>query len=185
MRQQTGFAFGQNVPIGEIAPTPQQMRLVNAVMATVSIPLGSGPRSPTVSGGVTNTADQGATYQASLSGIADQTRTLNYGLSVSRETQNGATNFSANVQKSLPVITVGANYSNGTNFWQAGANARGAAVAHAGGVTFGQYLGMVPHQRQRQCQPHRRRRASNDMRDAWRTRTSQPTKPAAIGSVSP
>jgi outer membrane usher protein len=141
VRQQTGFLSAQNVPVGETPLTPQQTSLVNAVMATVSIPLGSGPRSATVSAGVTNSTDQGTSYQASVSGIADSAQTLSYGLSASGDPQNGSRIYSGSLQKSLPDITVSANYSNGSGFWQAGANARGAAVAHAGGITLGPYLG--------------------------------------------
>jgi outer membrane usher protein len=142
VRQQTGFIFGSNVPmVGQPIETPQQTHLTNAVMLTVSIPLGSGPRSATVSGGVTNSTDQGTSYQASVSGVADRAQTFSYGLSATGETQNGNKSFSGNVQKSLPAVTVGANYSNGSGFWQGGANARGAVVAHAGGITFGRFLG--------------------------------------------
>jgi outer membrane usher protein len=141
VRQQIGTLFGQNLPNGETELTPQQTRLTNAVMAMVSIPLGSGPRTATVSGGVTNSTDQGTTYQASVSGVADTAQTLAYGLSASGDAQSDTKTFSGNLQKSLPIMTVGANYSNGTDFWQAGANARGAIVAHAGGLTLGRYLG--------------------------------------------
>jgi outer membrane usher protein len=142
VRQQTGFLSGPNVPINEdLPPNTQQTRLTNAVMAMVSIPLGSGPRTAQVSAGVTNSTDQGTTYQASVSGMADTAQTLSYGLSASGDAQSGSSIFSGNLQKSLPIVTVGANYSNGNGFWQAGANARGAAVAHAGGVTLGRYLG--------------------------------------------
>jgi len=142
VRQQTGTLFAQNVPPGEEGTlTPAQRRLTNAVMFMVSIPLGSGPRSASLSGGVTNSTDQGTSMQASLSGIADRAQTLSYGLTASGEPNTGTKSFSGNVQKSFPAIAVGANYSNGTGFSQAGVNARGAAVAHAGGVTLGRFLG--------------------------------------------
>ncbi|RQH04767.1 fimbrial biogenesis outer membrane usher protein [Paraburkholderia dinghuensis] len=142
VRQQTGTLFGQSVPPGQEATlTPEQTRLTNAVMFMVSIPLGSGPRSASVSAGVTNSTDQGTSYQASVSGTADKAQTLSYGLSATGDPSNDAKTFSGNVQKSFSTISVGANYSNGTGFSQAGANARGAVVAHEGGVTFGRFLG--------------------------------------------
>ncbi|MEY8174907.1 fimbria/pilus outer membrane usher protein [Burkholderia multivorans] len=116
-------------------------RTSNVLMLTVSIPLGAGPRTASLSGSVTHDHDQGTSYQTSVSGIADTAQTLSYGLNLSGDTRNGAHTYSANVQKSLPMITTGASYSNGNHFWQAGATARGSIVAHRGGVTLGPYLG--------------------------------------------
>lgn len=116
-------------------------RTSNVLMLTVSIPLGSGARTASLSGSVSHGNDQGTSYQASLSGIADRAQTLSYGLSLSGETRNGARTYSGNLQKNLSMITAGASYSNGDHFWQVGATARGAIVAHRGGVTFGPYLG--------------------------------------------
>ncbi|WP_367398281.1 fimbria/pilus outer membrane usher protein [Burkholderia multivorans] len=116
-------------------------RTNNVLMLTVSIPLGSGPRTASLSGSVSHSNDQGTSYQASLSGIADRAQTLSYGLSLSGETRNGARTYSGNLQKNLSMLTAGASYSNGNHFWQAGATARGSIVAHRGGVTLGPYLG--------------------------------------------
>ncbi|MGK8776735.1 fimbria/pilus outer membrane usher protein [Burkholderia cenocepacia] len=121
--------------------TGADTRTSNVLMLTVSIPLGSGPRTASLSGSVSHDNDQGTSYQASLSGIADRAQTLSYGLSLSGETRNGARTYSGNLQKNLSMITVGASYSNGNHFWQTGATARGSVVAHRGGVTLGPYLG--------------------------------------------
>ncbi|HBD35419.1 MAG TPA: fimbrial biogenesis outer membrane usher protein [Cupriavidus sp.] len=142
IRQQTGMLYGGNAPgmIGG-APLPSSPpRLTNAVMFTVSIPLDLGARSASVSGSVAHSTDQGVSYQTSVSGVADTAQTLSYGFSVAGQTQNESRNFSGNLQKNLSAVTVGANYSQGNNYWQAGANARGAAVVHEGGVTLGRYL---------------------------------------------
>ena len=112
----------------------------NTFMATVSIPFGSGPRSASVSGGVTLDSHSSSTYQASVSGIADEAQTISYGLAGTAQTGNGQRSISGNIQKNLSMVTMGASYSQGNGFWQGGATARGSAVAHSGGVTFGPYL---------------------------------------------
>lgn len=150
-RQRTGALFGTNPAFPGFAPVvlPIDSRLVNVVMFTVSIPLGSGPRTASASGAVVHRSDGGTSYQASVSGVADEAQTLSYGLSATRDSyepsgQDGstssATSVSGNLQKRLSIATVGASYSHGSGFWQAGASARGALVAHAGGVTPGPYL---------------------------------------------
>jgi len=145
IRQRTGTLYGDGTPgligVGGAAMSADQTpHSTTALMATISIPLGSGPRSASVSGSFSRSSDQGATWQTSVSGIADEAQTLSYGLTASGETQNGSKNVAGNVQKNLSMMTAGANYSNGSGYWQAGASARGAAVAHAGGVTLGPYL---------------------------------------------
>jgi outer membrane usher protein len=142
IRQQTGILYGGNTPglIGGAMPPGSPPRLTNAVMFTVSIPLDFGARSASVSGSVAHSTDQGVSYQTSVSGVADTAQTLSYGFAVSGQTQNESRSFSGNLQKNLSAVTVGANYSQGNNYWQAGANARGAAVVHGGGITLGRYL---------------------------------------------
>lgn len=143
IRQQTGMLYGAALP-GLISNTPQTTRYAsrstNAVMATVSIPLGSGPRSASVSSSFARSTDQGMSLQTSVSGIADEAQTLSYGVTASGQSGGGSKSISANIQKNLSMITMGANYSHGNGYWQAGANVRGAAVAHGGGVTLGPYL---------------------------------------------
>jgi outer membrane usher protein len=146
IRQQTGTMYtnGAGGIPGLSAGMPQKTgfpsRTTNAVMATVSIPLGSGPRSASLSSSLAHTTDQGVSLQTSVSGVVDEAQTLTYGVTVSGQTEGGAKSVSANIQKNLSMITMGANYSRGNNYWQAGANARGAAVIHSGGVTLGPYL---------------------------------------------
>lgn len=145
VRQQTGTLYtpGAGIP-GLSAGMPQTTgfpsRTTNAVMATVSIPLGSAPRSASLSGSLAHSTDQGMSLQTSVSGVADEAQTLTYGVTVSGQTQGGAKSVSGNIQKNLSMITMGVNYSRGSDYWQAGANARGAAVVHSGGVTLGPYL---------------------------------------------
>jgi len=138
-RQRTGALFGlgsSQVPGAAV----QSATMANIVMLTVSVPLGAGPRAASASASVARRSDGGTSYQASVAGMADEAQTLSYGVSVGHESQDGVSNVSGNLQKRLPVATVGASYSQGQGFWQVGASARGAAVVHAGGLTFGPYV---------------------------------------------
>ena len=154
IRQYTGALYGNGLPgmiandastgpaniVGATSPMGQPGRLTNTIMATVTIPLDIGPRPVSLSGSFTHSGDQGSAYQASLSGVADQAQTLSYGVTASAQAQGSSGSFSANLQKRLPMITLGGNYSLGDGYWQSGANARGALVIHSGGVTFGPYV---------------------------------------------
>ncbi len=141
IRQKTGAFPGAGVPsLTGGPPASQGNTTSNVIMLTASIPLGTGPRSATVASSVSRDSDNRTTYQAAVSGVADEARTLTYGLNVTGQSRGSARTISANLQKSLPVVTVGANASHGKNYWQIGASARGAAVAHRGGVTLGPYL---------------------------------------------
>ena len=142
VRQHTGPLYTTSGPgfVTGNTQTGRQYPTSNTFMATVSIPFGSGPRSASVSGGVTLDSHSSSTYQASVSGIADEAQTISYGLTGTAQTGDGQRSISGNIQKNLSMITMGASYSQGNGFWQAGATARGAAVAHSGGVTFGPYL---------------------------------------------
>ena len=137
-RQRTGALFGLGGPAPGVPV--QDAKLANIVMLTVSMPLGAGPRAATASASVAQRSDGGTSLQSSVAGMADEAQTLSYGVSVGHETQDAVSNVSGNLQKRLPVATVGASYSQGQGFWQAGASARGAAVVHAGGLTFGPYV---------------------------------------------
>ncbi|MFC5429586.1 fimbria/pilus outer membrane usher protein [Paraburkholderia denitrificans] len=111
-----------------------------AVMATVSIPLGLGSRSPTLSSSVASSGNRDSTYQVSMNGSLGETRTLNYGVNVAGTTQGGQPTVSGALQHNFSAVQAGVSASQGSGFWQAGADLRGAAVVHAGGVTFGPYL---------------------------------------------
>jgi len=113
------------------------------VMLSLSIPLGSAVGAPALNTTITwgSGADSGAQLQSGFSGALDQDQTLTYSLdgSVDRATRQPTMN--ANLQKrfSAASVGVGGSYSRGAR--QLSANAQGALVAHAGGVTFGPYVG--------------------------------------------
>jgi len=138
-RQRTGTIGTTATPASALALTGA--RMTNVVMLTVALPLGSGPRAASLSAGVMHGSDRTGNYQASVSGLADAAQSMSYGISASHDAQGSSTSLAASLQKRLDVATLGASYSVGAGFWQASASARGAAVAHAGGVTPGPYLG--------------------------------------------
>ena len=116
-----------------------KMQTVTAL--SFSIPLSRfGARAPTLSTSWTRTKDGGDQYQSSLSGTLDERGTTSYGLNVSRDEQYNNTVFSGNLQKRLPVTTLGMNASKGEGYWQASGNAQGALAIHSGGITLGPYL---------------------------------------------
>ncbi|MNM82698.1 putative outer membrane usher protein ElfC precursor [compost metagenome] len=115
----------------------------NTLTLTLSMPLGASPRAPYLSSSVSRQSgdSQGTSYQTGLNGSLGDTQPLSYGLNVGHDTESSGTDWSGNVQKQLPSVTVGSSYSQGKDYWQASASARGSAIVHGGGLTFGPYLG--------------------------------------------
>lgn len=114
----------------------------NVVMLSVSMPLGGGSRSPILSAGVSHqSGDRGYShYQSALSGTLGDDQSLSYALNGAYDTGGAGSSFGANLTKQTAVATLGANLSHGKHYTQGGLSARGALVAHAGGVTLGPYL---------------------------------------------
>ncbi|MDF0604602.1 fimbrial biogenesis outer membrane usher protein [Neisseriaceae bacterium TC5R-5] len=133
-RQQMGALSGKNT-----LDSNSTSQTSNAVMFSVSMPLGKEGRAANLSSSVTQ-SDGRNNYQTSLSGLLDEAKTVSYNLGVSYDEQGHAANFNTSLQKSLALASVGATYSQGQNFWQSSASARGAVAVHAGGVTLGPYL---------------------------------------------
>ncbi|MBO3277026.1 fimbrial biogenesis outer membrane usher protein [Pseudomonas sp. Milli4] len=115
----------------------------NTLTLSLSMPLGSSSRAPYLSSSVSQRSGdtQGTSYQAGLNGSLGDTQPLSYGLSASRDSEGNGTDWSGNLQKQMPSVTLGGSYSQGRDYWQASASARGAAVVHGGGLTLGPYLG--------------------------------------------
>ncbi|QRY82398.1 fimbrial biogenesis outer membrane usher protein [Pseudomonas sp. PDNC002] len=112
------------------------------VMLSLSLPLGS-KSSTFVSASASHRSGSsgGDSYQTGLSGTLGQDRTLSYSVNASRDSDYRTTDWGGSLQKQLPSATVGANYSQGDGYKQVSGSARGALVAHSGGLTFGPYLG--------------------------------------------
>ncbi|NBF10476.1 fimbria/pilus outer membrane usher protein [Pseudomonas sp. Fl4BN1] len=112
----------------------------NLLMLSLSMPLGSSPRSPYLFSSVTRNSAGGNTYQSSISGTLDEAQNLSYGVDASRNDQDKVTSWGGSLQQRRPLATIGGNFSKGKNYWQASANARGSAVLHSDGLTLGPYL---------------------------------------------
>ena len=144
-RQQVG-AF-QNATVSNFPNTGQQVNQTtgssntNLFMFSVSFPLTLGGNTASMSSSVSNQTNSGSNVQTSIAGIADAAQALSYGINVAHQESQGQSSAGINVQKQLPSVTLGGSYSLGQHFWQTGINARGALVAHSGGLTLGPYLG--------------------------------------------
>ncbi|MDP9527493.1 fimbria/pilus outer membrane usher protein [Pseudomonas protegens] len=112
----------------------------NTMMLSLSMPLGSSPRSPSLFSSVSNNSTNGNTYQSSISGTLDEAQNLSYGVDASRNDSEQVTYWGGSLQQRRPLASIGGNFSKGKNYWQASANARGSAVLHSEGLTLGPYL---------------------------------------------
>lgn len=81
-----------------------------------------------------------ATTQATLSGALFDDNSLSYGVTSGRQSGDGqqSTNNSAHAQYRSMNTELSVNAGSGTGYSQVGLGARGAIVAHPGGVTFSQ-----------------------------------------------
>jgi len=109
------------------------------LMVSLSIPLGA--RLPSFNTTITTGSSRSAQTQGTFSGALDAEQTLGYSLGGSFDRQSRQAVWNGNLQKRFTKATVGvgASISRGTR--QVSANAQGALAVHAGGVTFGSYLG--------------------------------------------
>ncbi|WP_425606131.1 fimbria/pilus outer membrane usher protein [Pseudenterobacter timonensis] len=114
----------------------------NIFMLSLSLPLGAGSRSPVLSSGYSHQSgrDGHDSYQSSLTGTLGETQNTAYSLNAAYDNQGGGTSEGASLTQQLPVATLGGSFSHGKDYSQYGASARGAAVVHSVGVTFGPYL---------------------------------------------
>ncbi|HEY3592093.1 MAG TPA: fimbria/pilus outer membrane usher protein [Buttiauxella sp.] len=115
----------------------------NIMMLSISVPLGEGSRSPILSAGVSQqSGENGHTdYQTALSGTLGEDQRLSYTVNGAYDTSGSSNSMGVNLTQQLPDATLGGSLSYGQNYTQGGASARGAVVAHSGGITLGPYLG--------------------------------------------
>ena len=142
-RQKSGLLQNNGLGSGAVMANNLDGPATNMVNLSISIPIGSVRNPMYLSSSVTSQTGGNTSYQTSTSGTLDEAKTVSYGLSANVTKQNGShsTSTSMNVQKQFSVAGIGASYSLGQGYWQAGLNMRGAAVVHAGGITLGPYLG--------------------------------------------
>ncbi|WP_235205605.1 fimbria/pilus outer membrane usher protein [Pseudomonas fluorescens] len=106
---------------------------------TLSMPLGSGARSPTLTASAYQ-GDQGHGERLSLGGTAGERSQFSYGLSTSRSPGNGsAASADVKYQASQGVLFAGYGQSNAYRSVSLGVT--GGIVAHPGGVTLAPELG--------------------------------------------
>lgn len=148
----TQFQLGYNNAIGRViynlsASRERDLfgRSENRYMATVTIPLGNGSHTPTLTGGLTRSSHGGMQEQASLNGTAGVDDQFNYGATATheggRESASAGSTGSINAGYRGSHIQVNAGFGAGSGYSQASLNATGGIVAHPGGVTFGQNMG--------------------------------------------
>ena len=119
----------------------QAARSQNSVMLSLSVPLGA---RAIVAGGFTHQSGDtpGNNWQTNLSGTAGEMDDTNYSITVAqdRQPQGRSNSASVNVQQALAYTALGTSLSAGAGYRQLGLSARGAVVAHSGGLTTGPYL---------------------------------------------
>ncbi|HHV7361218.1 TPA: fimbria/pilus outer membrane usher protein [Morganella morganii] len=112
-----------------------------ATAVSFSIPLYSdSPRTVNLGTSYNHSNSSGSQYQMTASGIMDNIQTTSYGLSVMRDQESRQTTVGGNLQKRLPLTTLGMNASKGRDYWQVSGNAQGALVAHSGGLTLSPHV---------------------------------------------
>jgi len=116
-------------------------RRETTAMLSLTIPLG--PKLPALNATMISGSGAGseAQMQASFSGALDEAQTLSYSLGGSYDRQARQSVFTANLHKRFSMLTAGVGASVSRHTRQLSANAQGALAVHAGGVTFGHYVG--------------------------------------------
>lgn len=112
----------------------------NTLLATLSFPLGTEPRSPQMTMQYTPNMAGSAneSLQTTISGTADESNTINYSASTTQLSNDNA--VSGAVQYLSPYSTLSTSASQGANFSQQSLGASGGIVVHKGGVTFSNQL---------------------------------------------
>ncbi|MGG4603837.1 fimbria/pilus outer membrane usher protein [Paenalcaligenes sp. Me131] len=111
----------------------------NAIMLTLSIPLGSDSYAPQ-SFTTINHDKSGSAVQAGVSGFLPTEHEISYAVSGGR-TANGERSASVNVGMNTSFANMGAGYSYGSQHRSANFSANGSVVVHGGGVNMGQPMG--------------------------------------------
>lgn len=115
-------------------------RFSNQFYLSLSVPLGSAARAPSLTAGVVRD-DAGRTQtQASLAGTAGADGQATYGATMSHDEDVG-TSGSLNGTYRGGYGIASASYGEGEGYWQASLGLSGALVAHPRGVTLGQPVG--------------------------------------------
>ncbi|CRL60377.1 fimbria/pilus outer membrane usher protein [Proteus vulgaris] len=131
-RQKTGQMIANNT----FTSTKTDSISEDMIMVSVSMPLGMSDYSPMLSLSSSHASDD-SSYQANLSGLLGEDKTLSYSVNTDYDTQNRAIGSGLHVIKQLPFTTLSGSISNGKHYTQGSIGVQGALVAHSGGVTLG------------------------------------------------
>ena len=121
-------------------------RIDNRIMLSLSMPLGREARSPTMTSSMSRDmgSRRGTSLQTGVNGTAGEQRNINYGVSASRSTQDGAGSnhsFNAYGGYQTSAANLRAGFSQAGNSGQLSFSADGGVLVHGGGVAFAQGLG--------------------------------------------
>lgn len=141
-RQLTQSELSDDVFFGRIG---QPGRIDNRYMLTLSMPLGSEPRSPTINTSLSRDSGdtRGSQQQVGINGFLGENAEFDYGFSASRATSDQSSSRQLNTHAGYRTgsASVRAGYGQSRDRSQLSFGADGGIVAHAGGVTFSQSLG--------------------------------------------
>lgn len=104
----------------------------------ISVPLGSGPRTPRLSSTLNYRDSRNIGHQISVGGTTGQDNQLGYGAYVNTDRHDGRTSTAAgaNLQYRTPYAQLTASAGGTSSMWQASTGASGSIVVHPGGVNF-------------------------------------------------
>ncbi|MDQ8024315.1 MAG: fimbria/pilus outer membrane usher protein [Moraxellaceae bacterium] len=115
-------------------------RYSNQFFVSLSIPLGTSPRAPSMTAGLVHDTQGQNQTQVTLAGTAGDDSQLAYGVNVSDSDAVGTSaNLNANYRAGFGIATV--SYGHGNDYSQASAGLAGTVVAYPGGITIGQPAG--------------------------------------------
>ncbi|MEW5714305.1 fimbria/pilus outer membrane usher protein [Pseudomonas sp. SB113] len=141
-RQLTQSELSDDVFFGRIG---QPGRIDNRYMLTLSMPLGSEPRSPTMNTSLSrDTGDtRGSQQQVGINGFLGENAEFDYGVSASRATSESTSSSQFNTYAGYRTDAshLRAGYGQSRDSSQLSFGADGGVVVHADGVAFSQSLG--------------------------------------------
>ncbi|MDT9634402.1 fimbrial biogenesis outer membrane usher protein [Pseudomonas sp. JV449] len=141
-RQLTQSELSDDVFFGRIG---QPGRIDNRYMLTLSMPLGSESRSPTINTSLSrDTGDtRGSQQQVGINGFLGENAEVNYGVSAHRATSEGtrSSQFNTYAGYRTDATHLRAGYGQSRDSSQLSFGADGGVVVHADGVAFSQSLG--------------------------------------------
>jgi len=158
-RGKSGSGGKHASPADPADKSPQSAKYDQVIMVSLAVPLGPVARpsgstagssltshlTGNLSYGYTHSEARGGQHQTSVSGTLDAAQSLSYSLGASHRNASPhaarQTTWNASLARRFAAARVNVSASGGRQYWQAAANVQGALALHAGGVTFGPYLG--------------------------------------------